>query len=529
MDKKIYERNTIYEKIIKPTLDRLLAFGGLILLSPVYAIISISIYVDDPGPVFFTQKRVGKDKHFFILHKFRSMKMSAPYDVPTHLLSNPEQYITRVGRVLRKTSLDELPQIWDIFRGKMSIIGPRPALWNQEDLVRERDKYGANNIFPGLTGLAQIEGRDELEISEKARIDGKYTKILKSGGLKAVHQDLICFFRTFGSVLKHEGVIEGGTGSIYTADYSDPGFDDYGYKKTFCIDKTVKKKVLITGANSYIGESFLAYTNEHYPNISIHTVDMKSDLWRKHDFSIYDTVFHVAGIAHIDIRNVSSEKKKEYYKINTDLAIETAKAAKSAGVKQFIFMSSMSIYGKDEIIDECTLPKPDNFYGDSKWKADVGVRKLASDSFRVAVLRPPLVYGKGAKGNYPVLSNLAKRVPVFPDVNNKKSMIYIENLCEFIDMLVLSSEGGIYFPQNAEFTNTSWLVSQISNQSNRFIWITKYLNPIVILVLHFPGKIGDLAKKAFRNSVYSQKLSIYGGIEYQIISLKKSIELTEIE
>lgn len=148
------------------------------------------------------------------MHKFRSMKMSTPHDMPTHLLEHPEQYITRVGRFLRKNSLDELPQIWDIFVGNMSIIGPRPALWNQDDLIAERDKYGANDVRPGLTGWAQINGRDELEIAEKARLDGEYVKVLKRGGMDAFLLDAKCFFRTFASVARHEGVVEGGTGAL---------------------------------------------------------------------------------------------------------------------------------------------------------------------------------------------------------------------------------------------------------------------------------------------------------------------------
>lgn len=212
---KSKERRTTYESIIKPTIDKILSFGGLILLFPVFVIVSAVIYIDDPGPILFTQKRVGKDKHFFALHKFRSMKMSTPHDVPTHQLSNPEQYITRVGKVLRKTSLDELPQIWDIFRGKMSIIGPRPALWNQNDLVAERDRYAANGIMPGLTGLAQISGRDELEIVDKARIDGEYTATLHGGGFKAVIQDIYCLLGTLVRVLNHDGIVEGGTGEIH--------------------------------------------------------------------------------------------------------------------------------------------------------------------------------------------------------------------------------------------------------------------------------------------------------------------------
>ena len=203
------ENFNFYKKYGKRILDNILSFGGLVVLSPLYGIISLAIKIDDPGPVFFTQKRTGKDKHFFLLHKFRSMKMSAPHDVPTHQMADPEQYITRVGKVLRKTSLDELPQIWDIFRGKMSVIGPRPALWNQDDLIAEREKYGANDILPGLTGLAQINGRDELEIVEKAKLDGEYAR--KQG----FFMDAKCFFGTIASVVKSDGVVEGGTGKLH--------------------------------------------------------------------------------------------------------------------------------------------------------------------------------------------------------------------------------------------------------------------------------------------------------------------------
>ncbi len=203
-----------YEAYIKPALDKGLSFVGLIVLAPVYAVISAAVYLDDPGPVLFTQKRVGKGGHFFELHKFRTMKMDTPHDVPTHLLKDPDQYITRVGRILRKMSLDELPQIWDIFRGKMSIIGPRPALWNQADLIAEREKYGANSVMPGLTGLAQISGRDELEIAKKAALDGEYVERLRGGFLKGMLFDLKCFFGTVKSVAESKGVVEGGTSRL---------------------------------------------------------------------------------------------------------------------------------------------------------------------------------------------------------------------------------------------------------------------------------------------------------------------------
>ena len=204
----------MYEKVIKRMLDLILSAAAMILFSWLYLLLGLLIRLDDPGPVFFTQQRVGKGKKLFALHKFRSMKMSTPHDMPTHLLANPEQYITRIGRVLRKSSLDEIPQVWDIFVGNMSIIGPRPALWNQEDLIVERDKYGANDVRPGLTGWAQINGRDELEIPVKARLDGDYVKILKQGGWKAFAMDCRCFLGTIFSVLRSDGVVEGGTGEL---------------------------------------------------------------------------------------------------------------------------------------------------------------------------------------------------------------------------------------------------------------------------------------------------------------------------
>jgi O-antigen biosynthesis protein WbqP len=197
----------MYKHFFKRFIDIVLSFIGGIVLLPVFLIIAIAIVIDDPGPVFFRQKRVGKNKKLFWLHKFRSMKVKTP-DIPTHLLENPEQYITRVGKFLRKTSLDELPQVYDILFGKMSIIGPRPALWNQDDLIAERDKYGANDIKPGLTGWAQINGRDELEIPVKAKLDGEYVEKMSFGF------DCKCFFGTITSVLKHDGVVEGGTGEM---------------------------------------------------------------------------------------------------------------------------------------------------------------------------------------------------------------------------------------------------------------------------------------------------------------------------
>ncbi len=198
----------MYRTFFKRLLDIILSGCAIVILSPLLLIIAVAIKIDDPGPVLFRQKRVGIHKTHFSIMKFRTMKMDTPKDTPTHLLENPEQYITKVGKFLRKSSLDELPQIFQIFTGKMSIIGPRPALWNQFDLIAERDKYGANDVRPGLTGWAQINGRDELPIDVKARLDGEYVERL------SFLFDCKCFFGTIGAVLKHDGVVEGGTGQL---------------------------------------------------------------------------------------------------------------------------------------------------------------------------------------------------------------------------------------------------------------------------------------------------------------------------
>lgn len=198
----------VYERYVKRLMDMVLSFLGLIILSPCFLVIIMAILIDDPGSVIFSQKRIGKNKKYFKLHKFRTMKMCTPHDTPTHMLDNPDQYITRVGRFLRKYSIDELPQVWDIFIGNMSIIGPRPALWNQDVLIAERDKYNANDVRPGLTGWAQISGRDELEIAEKAKLDGEYVEKL------SISFDIKCFVSTVYSVVRGDGVVEGGTGEM---------------------------------------------------------------------------------------------------------------------------------------------------------------------------------------------------------------------------------------------------------------------------------------------------------------------------
>lgn len=195
-------------RYIKRVMECLLALAGLVILSPVFLILIIAIKLDSRGPVLFKQKRVGIHKRYFNILKFRTMKIDTPRDMPTHMLEEPQQYITRTGRFLRRTSMDELPQIINILKGDMSLIGPRPALWNQYDLIEARELYGANDVLPGLTGWAQVNGRDELEIEEKARLDGYYVQNMSP------LLDLRCFFKTFFSVAKHQGIVEGGTGEL---------------------------------------------------------------------------------------------------------------------------------------------------------------------------------------------------------------------------------------------------------------------------------------------------------------------------
>lgn len=202
----------MYSKYGKRTIDFILSFAGIIILSPLLIVLMVLIKVTSPGPIFFKQKRVGIHKSYFNILKFRTMRIDTPKDMPTHLLENPDQYITSVGKFLRKTSLDELPQLFNIFKGEMAIVGPRPALWNQYDLIELRDVYGANDVLPGLTGWAQVNGRDELEIDVKAKLDGEYCKNL------SFLFDVKCFLMTIFSVLKHDGVVEGGTGSIRNKD-----------------------------------------------------------------------------------------------------------------------------------------------------------------------------------------------------------------------------------------------------------------------------------------------------------------------
>lgn len=529
------QQQSLYSKYGKRMLDVVLSFGGLVVLSPVYAAIALAIKIEDPGPVLFTQKRVGQNKEYFKLHKFRSMKVSTPHDVPTHQLDNPDQYITKVGKFIRAHSLDELPQIWDIFVGNMSVIGPRPGLWNQDLLTAERDKYGANDVKPGLTGWAQINGRDELEIPVKAKLDGEYVQ------KQSFLFDMKCFLGTISKVSHDDSVVEGGTGEMkkkpyhYTDGKSDKDLiGNIGFGEPIEVDQGAKKKVLITGAGSYIGQSFIQYAKKHYPdNFEIEELDMTDAAWRDKDFSEYDVVYHVAGIAHADVGKVSEEIKSKYYEVNTGLAVEAAEKAKREGVKTFVFMSSMIVYGdsapygQQKVIDETTVPKPANFYGDSKLQADVAVRELANDTYKVIVLRPPMIYGKDSKGNYRTLAKLAKKLPIFPDVDNERSMLYIENLCEFLCQIMLLKpyhrNSVVLLPQNGEWTKTSNMVKAIAKASGKKIAELKCFAPAVWIGSKMPGKIGGLVNKAFGNNCYKFEASSYSGLKYQNTTVKQSV------
>ena len=309
-----------------------------------------------------------------------------------------------------------------------------------------------------------------------------------------------------------------------------------GFGEPVKVDTSSVKKVLITGAGSYIGESFSSYAAKSYPSLSISEIDMLDGSCRDKDFSPYDIVYHVAGIAHADVGNVDEATKEKYYKVNTDLAVEVARKCKTEGVKEFIFMSSMIVYGdsapygKKKVVDEHTVPHPANFYGDSKLQADVVVRDLADDKFKVVVLRPPMIYGKGSKGNYPTLAKLAKKLPVFPEIENERSMLHIDNLCEFLCQIMLvefCTPSVVLIPQNAEWTNTSEMVREIGEVCGKRVRIAGILNPAVWLGSKVPGKIGGLVNKAFGNSAYEKSISVYEGINYQKIDLKESVRRTE--
>lgn len=289
-------------------------------------------------------------------------------------------------------------------------------------------------------------------------------------------------------------------------------------------------RILITGANSYIGTSFANYLAqpEFAGKYQVATLDMIGDAWRSHDFSQYDTVYHVAGIAHSDSGKISDERAKLYYAVNTDLTVECAKKAKDAGVKQFIFMSSAIVYGdsapigKEKLITRDTPVNPANCYGDSKVQAENGIRPLDCDTFRVVILRPPMIFGKGSKGNYPLLSKLARKLPAFPKVENKRSMLYIGNLVEFVRLMIENGEHGTFWPQNPQYSNTSEVISLIAKAHNKRCVLIPGFGWVLKLMSHATG----LVNKALGNLAYDQALSVYKE-PYQKFSLQEAIEKTE--
>ena len=289
------------------------------------------------------------------------------------------------------------------------------------------------------------------------------------------------------------------------------------------------KKILITGANSYIGTSFEKYINKNYQDdYVIDTVDMIDGTWREKSFSEYDCIFHVAGIAHSDNGKISPEKAELYYKVNTHLTIETATKAKADGAGQFIFMSSAIVYGdsapigKSKLITRDTPVSPANSYGDSKVKAEEGLLPLADDTFKMVILRPPMIYGPGSRGNYPTLSKLARKLPIFPKVKNQRSMLFVDNLSEFIRLMIENEENGIFWPQNNEYSNTTELVQMISQAHGKNI----ILIPGTSWALKMLSCLTGLVNKAFGSLSYDMSLSNYHAT-YAHITLSDSIKLTE--
>lgn len=288
------------------------------------------------------------------------------------------------------------------------------------------------------------------------------------------------------------------------------------------------KRILITGANSYIGTSFETYMAQFGDEYTVDTVDMIGDSWKSMSFSGYDCVFHVAGIAHSDNGKISKEKETLYYSVNTYLTIETAEKAKADGVKQFIFMSSAIVYGnsgpigKGKRITKDTPVHPANCYGDSKVQAENGLRKLEDNSFKVVILRPPMIYGKSSKGNYPLMSKMARKLPIFPYVKNKRSMLYIENLCEFVRLMIENGEQGTFWPQNKEYSNTSEMVKMIGKAHGKNVHLIRGFEWSLKLLGLFTG----LVDKAFGNLYYDKSLSVYKQ-NYRVCSLEESIKRTE--
>lgn len=265
------------------------------------------------------------------------------------------------------------------------------------------------------------------------------------------------------------------------------------------------KKVLITGKNSYIGTSVEKWLLKEPDKYQVATLDLMSPDWKSHNFSTYDTIFHVAGIAHI---KETPKNRDLYFKVNRDLTLEVAKLAKDSKVNHFIFLSSMSVYGIDEgVITKSTKEQPKTAYGISKLEAESLLKSIESSDFKVAILRPPMVYGDGCKGNYNTLIHFAERFPFFPSIRNKRSMLFIDTLCEFVKDIINRNANGLFFPQNVEYSCTSNLVMDIAKKNGKTIMLLPFLNPLIRFLMICPGKIGIITKKAFGNLVYDSSMS----------------------
>ena len=279
------------------------------------------------------------------------------------------------------------------------------------------------------------------------------------------------------------------------------------------------KKILITGLNSYIGTSFESYINNNFKDYSIFTLDTKNENWQNFDFENFDAVFNVAGIAHEC--NKKSEKDI-YYKVNRDLAIAIALKAKKDGVKQYIYMSSILIYNgiKEKTIDNNTTPKGKGYYADSKYQADLALQKMQTENFNVVILRPPMVFGLNSKGNFPKLLKLANKIPIFPKLNNKRSMIYIENLCEFIKLTIDNNVSGIFYPQNPDYFCTSDIIKTVAIEKSKRIIFTKLFNFIIYCL----RPINKNFSKMFGNLTYDKNISNTFDYKYQIVNNEESIK-----
>ena len=297
-------------------------------------------------------------------------------------------------------------------------------------------------------------------------------------------------------------------------------------------DGILFKKILITGKNSFIGQSLEHWMmqSKFLHRYQIDTVDTMGDEWKDIKFSEYDVVFHVAGIAHVDLAKLDEKTKQLYYKVNRDLTVDIATKAKEEGVKQFIFMSSSIVFGDSGQLGKVfritmnTIPTPSSVYGDSKLQADIKIQDLNSSSFHVVSLRPPMIYGKDCKGNYPVLSKFARKIPIFPDIKNERSMLHVDNLCEFIRLIIDNYETGYFYPQNKEYISTSVMVKTIADMYGKHMILTKIFNPFLFLL----AKRIKLINKVFGNFSYVKEMSNYQDYAYCIHDFRETIKQTEL-